>query len=446
VSAPTLVIGEGIAGQAAALALAERGIQVLVLAERPAEHSESVSRHDGLDAALGDDDSPERHLEDLLAAAGEAARPVLAPLTEAAPALVDALCRLDVPFERARNGELCLVKLPGSSRARSVHASCETARHVSRRLAARLLRHEVEGRLERRIGWRVIDLVRDGEGRVCGAVAQCFATGEIRGFAATGTCLATGGHAGLFMADTHAPAGLGAMTGIAVRHGAELVAPGSVSHHPFCYRAGGFVRRLPRRIAALGAEPEAGLLDLSKLDRAPLRAAAGSALEAYARATGADPYAEPIAVETMPDRTLGGLEITPEHATSVAGLFAIGGVVAGYAGSPLTAALSTAKPLSEAMQRYAEEHGAPEERALDAVVKRVERRTEELLGREGDESVLEIARELRRQPSRDELDALVARFEEAGLGDGSPRANGALSLAWELEGAFVLARRIAEAP
>lgn len=456
-----LVVGEGIAGLATAVELLELGAPVVLLAREPVEHAESTHRHDGVEAALGDDDDPARHADDLVALAGEAARPFLQAMTQAAPALVERLERLDVPFERTRKGELARVMLTGSSRARSHHAGALTARHVSRRLAALALRHEA---LERHVGWSVVDLVLDDDGVARGVVAQCFATGEHRAFAADGVCFAGGGHAGLFHADTLAPPGLGGLTGLALRHGAELMAPERVSLHPLSYRAGGFVRRLPRRLLAMGASIDAGLLDLSSLDRGPLRVAAGSALEAHARATGADAYAEPVVVFSAPDRTLGGLGISADHATSVPGLFAVGGAVGAYFGAgttpsaPLTAALFGAERAARAIERHRQ--GAGESAGLDARLKaaekRAEQRTRELLGRDGEgETVNEVARDLRRALGRQleerdgaglarELDALEARARRARLGDPSPRANAALRLAWDLEPALLLAREIAK--
>lgn len=456
-SEPVLVVGEGIAGQAVALALLDRGVPVLLVARSPAEHAESTHRHEGLEAALGADDAPARHLDDLVASAGEPARPFLEAMTEAAPELVSALAQLDVPFERTRKGELALSQSPGASRPRAVHAGCLTARHVSRRLSQRLLRHEASGLLEREIGWSLVELLLDDDGHARGAVALSFASGESRAFAATGVCLASGGHAGSFMADTLAPAGLGAVTGLALRHGARVVAPERVSFHPFCYRAGGFSRRLPRRLESLGAELDAGLLDLSKLDRAPLRLAAGPALDAYARATGADPYAEPVAVESAPDRSLGGLWVDLDHATSVPGLYAVGGVTAAYfgeatsPGTPLTAALHAARPAAGAIERYRLERGEPKRLGsrLAAAEKRSDEAARAWLGREDHgEWVEEIAREVRQTlaAGSGDLDALEERLKKAHLGDASLRANSALHLALELAPALLLARRILASP
>jgi succinate dehydrogenase/fumarate reductase flavoprotein subunit len=284
-------------------------------------------------------------------------------------------------------------------------------------------------------------------------VAQCFATGELRAFEASAVCLATGGHTGLFMHDTFAPAGLGGAAGVALRHGARLVAPHRVSTHPFCYRAGGFVRRLPRRLEALGAELGAGLLDLSRVDRAPLRRAAGPALEAHRQATGADAYSEPVVVSSAPDRTLGGLEISVDHATAVPGVFAVGGVVGAYFGQatleglPLIAALHGATRASVGIARCCEAPAPPgADLLLAAARERAERALSAVVERRGSETVLDVARDLRAAAASgtlaQDLTELKARARSARPGDDSPCANVALRTWWDLEPALELAERM----
>lgn len=453
---PALVVGEGIAGQATALALAAAAIPVLLLAREPAEHTESTHRHDGFDAARGADDSPSRHLDDLLAVAGPGSRPFLESMTNGASAQLERLERLEIPFERERDGDLVLSQLKGSSVARSVHAESMTARHLSRRLSALLAKYEVSGQLHRYVGWTVVDLVLDDDGSACGVVAQCFATGELRSFEANGVCLASGGHTGLFMHDTLAPGGLGGVTGLALRRGASVVAPGSVSVHPLCYRAAGFVRRLPRRLESMNADLDAGLFDLTRLDRAPLRRAAGSALEAYAQAAGADPYSEPIVVMAAPDRTLGGLEVSTDHATAVPGLYAVGGVIGAYfgagtlPGTPLLAALHGSTRVAAAIGGYRD--GSREKdlhKSSKAARKRAETALASLLSRNDQGDALHAASQrLRTVVARGELKGTLDDIEERAakvhLRDRSRAANTELRAWWDFEAALVLARRIAE--
>lgn len=471
---PTLVVGEGIAGQTTALELARLGVPVLLLARAPAEHAESSARHDGVDAALGEDDDPARHLEDLLDITGAESRPFLESMTSDAPELVSWLLSLDVPFERTRQDELAFEQLAGSSRARSLHAGCLTARHVSRRLSQLLLGYEARGKFERHTACGVVDLLLDAEGRAVGVLVRSFATGEVSALRAHGVCVCSGGHAGLFVADTLSPPSLGAVTGVALGHGARLLSPERVSWHPHAYRAGGLVRKLPRRLESLGAKVDAGLLDLTAIDRAPLRIAAGPALESYSRVTGSDAYSEPIVVSRTPDRTLGGLFIghdtDPEsplcHNTTIPGLYAAGGVTGAYfgqattPGTPLLAALHGGKRAARAVARFRDKTAAATgdtERLARDAEKQALLRTERLLERKSKsgDTPAKVAHELRQAMAqhlaatlataelRHKLDELEGRLEEVGLGDDAYVANQALAAFDELSPALALARAIA---
>src|SRR5918993_1618864 len=67
VRADFLVIGSGIAGLRAALSLADAG-QVIVLTKADPRESNTGYAQGGIAAAMGDDDSPELHAKDTMAA------------------------------------------------------------------------------------------------------------------------------------------------------------------------------------------------------------------------------------------------------------------------------------------------------------------------------------------------------------------------------------------
>jgi len=474
---PTVVVGEGIAGQATALALCEAGVPVLLLARLGSEQSESAARSDGVDAALDRDDSPERHAEDLLAAAaGFANGSALAALAEEAPALFERLRRDGIPFESSRSGSPHLEKMPGSTVARTAHAGALTARHVSRRLAQRLLAFEGAGLLERHVGWQLCDLIQSPGHAVIGVVAREHGTGQVKALRADGVCLATGGHTGLFAAETFAAPSLGAATGIAFRCGARLVDPDRVHESPLGYRAGGFLRTLPERLLALGGSVEAGLLDLTALDRAAVRRAAASALSAHRAHTGLDAYSEPIAVVDVPTRTLGGLWVDFDesgtdaarcHRTSLPGLYAAGGACAAYlgarlsAGVPLAAALFGGARAGRALVAYREslESSAFDlpTQVFDEARERERARVEALLSEctEDQPSPFELDRTLRQVVARavrgddpnasTKLDALAAHLSEARSGDANACANAGITTLMELQHVLPLARAVLEA-
>ena len=58
-----LIIGGGLSGLSCAIGLAEKGISSTLVSPYPSERSQSVMAAGGINAALGKDDSPERHAE-----------------------------------------------------------------------------------------------------------------------------------------------------------------------------------------------------------------------------------------------------------------------------------------------------------------------------------------------------------------------------------------------
>ncbi|MGH2589166.1 MAG: FAD-dependent oxidoreductase, partial [Actinomycetota bacterium] len=89
------VVGAGAAGLYTALSAADRGARTCVISRKPLSESASFHAQGGLAAALADDDSPERHMEDTLNAGRGACRPeAVEILAREAPAAVAELQRL----------------------------------------------------------------------------------------------------------------------------------------------------------------------------------------------------------------------------------------------------------------------------------------------------------------------------------------------------------------
>lgn len=459
--ARVLVVGEGIAGIACAVELADKGLPVTLVSRAPLEHSESFARHDGLDAGLEAAGGTPAHREELALGAAKAPPRWLDALAEAGPVVVDELIRRDVPFDRRRDGELAL----GGS-GRTLHASCFTARYLGRRLSQRLLHHERTGCVVRRLGWQALDLVRDADGRARAVVARHFGSGEIEAFEGSPICLATGGHTGLFFPESWAHPSIGSVTGLAFRGGADLVDPAAVLQHPLAYRAHGFVRRLPRRLLELGASVDAGLCDLSGLDRAPLRAAAGPVLAELSLHLGIDPYLEPFPVEAAPDRTLGGLFVTLDAetgrpgapATTLDGVYALGGAAAmGFgetasAGSFLLAALVLSRSVAREIDALPPPASTNVEAACDARKAARRDQIDEALASAGQAGerpsawLRRVSKALRTADPRAraaELESCTEGLPRVRVGDGAPRANRELELWLDLEPTLALAHAVA---
>src|SRR5574340_942367 len=145
--ADLLVVGSGVAGLFAALcAAADR--DVLVLSKGPLSSSTSTLAQGGIAAAVGEDDSPELHARDTLAAGRGLSRPsAVSVVTEEAPARIRDLVDLGVEVDEG-------LGLEGAhSRRRVVHAGgAATGERVARALAERVLEHP---RIEVREGERM---------------------------------------------------------------------------------------------------------------------------------------------------------------------------------------------------------------------------------------------------------------------------------------------------
>ena len=94
-----LVVGAGVAGLSAALAAADEGASVLVLAKASHRSSNSYAAQGGIAAAVGSDDDPALHAADTLAAGRGLCRPsAVRLLADEATGRIEELRRLGVRF------------------------------------------------------------------------------------------------------------------------------------------------------------------------------------------------------------------------------------------------------------------------------------------------------------------------------------------------------------
>ena len=160
-----------------------QGARVTLVSATPLAESSSYWAQGGLAAALADDDSPERHLADTIAAGRGAVRESAARvLCDEAPAAVEDLAALGVQFDADRHGQLALGLEGGHSARRVVHAGgAATGRRIIRQLSALVAQDERIEVLEGRRVIRVADrrrprasgsLLDDGGGR-CPAARSC---------------------------------------------------------------------------------------------------------------------------------------------------------------------------------------------------------------------------------------------------------------------------------
>ena len=102
-----LVIGSGGAGLAAAIAARDAGARVTLATKLGVASCNTAKAQGGIQAALGDDDSPDTHFEDVMRSSHDTADPALVrALVEHGPEAIAWLEGLDVAFNREADGRL----------------------------------------------------------------------------------------------------------------------------------------------------------------------------------------------------------------------------------------------------------------------------------------------------------------------------------------------------
>ncbi|MFK3691540.1 L-aspartate oxidase [Agrobacterium tumefaciens] len=223
----TVIVGSGIAGLMTALTLAPRPVFLLTRAALGGETS-SAWAQGGIAANLGPDDRAALHLADTLAAGdGLCDEDLAVEIVSAAPAVIDALERAGVRFDRDAKGNYVFGLEAAHSRRRILHAEGDgSGAAIVSALAAAVLRTPsisvLDGTDVRRL------LTQDGvvAGVACLGPKGCFT------LPAAEVVLATGGLGGLYDATTNPPANFGQGIMLAARAGAILADMEFVQFHP----------------------------------------------------------------------------------------------------------------------------------------------------------------------------------------------------------------------
>src|SRR3954447_16503561 len=131
VSVDVLVVGSGASGLAAAVSAHGSGARVALAAKGSLQSCNSAKAQGGIQAAFGDDDSPEQHAEDVWQSSHETAdRRLVEVLTGEAPSAIKWLEELGVEFTR-ENGGYRLAKCGGSSRKRLLQVGDRTGHAIT---------------------------------------------------------------------------------------------------------------------------------------------------------------------------------------------------------------------------------------------------------------------------------------------------------------------------
>ncbi len=224
-----LVIGSGAAGLAAAVSAERAGARVAVATKTTLQACNSAKAQGGIQAAFGEDDSPEIHAEDVMRSSHDTANPKLVDvLTSEAQAGIHWLEELGVEFTR-QNGGYRLARCGGATRPRLLQVGDRTGHAITKALRDAYeasqgaeLQHRTLVSLEPTSdGWAATFEAREGvETRTASTVVlaaggRCFAEAETRG-----------------ELSTNHPNATGEVTRIAMDAGAEARDLDALQYHP----------------------------------------------------------------------------------------------------------------------------------------------------------------------------------------------------------------------
>jgi L-aspartate oxidase len=234
-----VIVGGGIAGLRATLALAPAG-RVVVLTKADPDESNTGYAQGGIAAAVGENDSAERHAADTIAAGdGLCDAGAVRVLVEEGPQYVRELLEWGIGFDRDGDGRPSLGREAAHSVRRVLHAGDATGREIARLLWRRVASLPSVETLNHA---RVTELLIDG-GAVAG-VRYLDASGARREIRAAATLLATGGAGRVFRETTNPAVATGDGISLAHHAGARVSDLEFVQFHPTALKRQGAPRFL----------------------------------------------------------------------------------------------------------------------------------------------------------------------------------------------------------
>lgn len=373
-----LVIGGGGAGAAAALTAAGIGARVILATKLLLGDSNTVMAEGGIQAAVGDDDSPQRHFEDTFKAGHRAAdKDLVAQLALDGPDVIRWLIKLGMSFDVVGHrpfGGTLKRKTPGGATAPRILSYRDfTGLEMMRVLREAVGLHRGIQVMDRS---PAVELLSDERGGCAGAVVYSLEHHRFVLVRARRTILATGGsgrlHLNGFPTSNHYGATADGLV-LAYRMGAKLREMDSFQYHPTgiahpAHLAGGLVSEAARSegaklINGLGERfidelkprdvvASAILREIQEgrgvsrdgqtgvfLDVPGLVAAKPGILDStlislahLAKKCHLDPAAEPLLVTPTLHYQNGGVAIDKHGQSSVPGLFCVGEISGGIHG------------------------------------------------------------------------------------------------------------------
>lgn len=226
-----LIVGGGLAGLRAAIAIAEvePGLRVAVVSKVYPMRSHSVSAEGGAAGAIAGDDSLDEHAYDTVSGSDWLCdQDAVEAFVEEAPRELLQLEHWGCPWSRQPDGHIAVRAFGGMKKKRTWYAADKTGFHMLHTLFQTSLKYREVARYDE---WFVTRLLVD-DGRVQGVVAIDLASGRIGSITAKAVVLCNGGCGRVFPFTTNANINTGDGMALAWRAGAPLKDMEFVQYHP----------------------------------------------------------------------------------------------------------------------------------------------------------------------------------------------------------------------
>ncbi len=233
-----VIIGSGAAGLTAALDLADTH-SVAVLSKGTLASGSTAWAQGGIAAVLEEKDTFASHVDDTMVAGSQLNnRKAVEYVIEHAPAAIEALARMGVPFNRGADTEhpFHLTREGGHSHWRIVHVDDATGYAVQKTLQEKAAAHPNIHLFDNRVA---VDLITEkhtgGHERRCyGAYMLNRKSREIERFQSRATLLATGGASRVYLYSTNPDGSTGDGIAMAWRAGCRVANMEFNQFHPTC--------------------------------------------------------------------------------------------------------------------------------------------------------------------------------------------------------------------
>lgn len=251
-----LIIGGGGAGASAAIEADNNGASTMIVTKLRIGDANTMMAEGGIQAADKPNDSPAQHYIDAFGGGHFAAKPeLLYKLVNDAPEAIQWLNNLGVEFDKEADGTMITTHGGGTSRKR-MHA----AKDYSGAEIMRTLRDEVQNRQIPIVDFTsAIELIKDEDGKIAGAVLMNMETEEILIAKAKTVIIATGGAGRLhyqgFPTSNHYGATADGLV-LGYRAGAKLLYADTLQYHPTgaAYPEQIFGALVTEKVRSLGAK------------------------------------------------------------------------------------------------------------------------------------------------------------------------------------------------